>query len=1037
MRILLVILLFVPTLIFAQSFSQQEVLITILVSQVHQAKEIVPDQLRIYHRFSESFLAGTSRDGLKRLKGRGINVQVIDDKPWTDSYAVISETFLKKQNQSLSKYSLPILFKDDDVVVTKGSAGVFHELRKQGISGFEIDRKEIPIDISQTYLPSTFSVMVDSTIDSIISLVSNTTITNYIQGMQNFGTRYCLNSNRENVFKWVGDQFTDLGIADVQYDSFLYASTWQKNVIATIPGTVNPSAEIIVGGHFDSYSSNLSQAPGADDNASGTTAAIEMARVLKLINYQPRLTLRFIGFAAEEVGLKGSYDYAVKARQQWRDIKVMMNYDMIGNRNTSQPDRDVYVVWYSGSEAYSNLHAAMMRTYTTLNPVLTTSYRSGSDSWSFYQKAYKTVFCIEHDFSPYYHSPNDLIQYLEIPYARDIIKSGLAMLLTLDQLPPSVTGVQVFDRGKGNSLFVQWDSAAVPDFQIYKISVGKSPGVYDAFHSTTKRSIILNGLEEGVTHYVGVSVVDLVGNEGIIVEGTGVPRSVPLSPVGLTTHEVINGIRVNWQKNYEMDLRGYNIYRADYAAADFSRINIQPVRDTTLMDVLLSPGIYYYYVSAVDSTGNESLPSDTVVGVSQSNWKPNMLALNDNGGLNDTLWYGEFAGATDDIDIIIGETELPAKPGTGIFDVRWKIPGTNGTAMDFRNVMSLTESSHVFTVEIQPGPSGYPFTLHWQPDSLTEGEFFLRDELTNGDSIFINMRAESTAVIVDPAINSLQILHYQTPTLTFTAGSGWNLISLPLDIEEKRKLILFPTAISPAYYYEDVYKSNDTIKKCNGYWLKFSSNQMIPLTGRPLIVESVDVIEGWNMIGTISVPVAASSIMCVPSSIVTSQFFGYQSSYIPVDTLKPGKGYWVKVNQPGKLILSVPSYVENINRIKIEENSEFPPFSPPEDFVAEQPELPREFALEQNYPNPFNPSTTIRYELPKESFVTLKVYNVLGQEVATLIDGIQDAGFKSVEFSAEGGSASGGNGSKLSSGLYFYRLAAGDYIAVKKFVLLK
>ncbi len=95
--------------------------------------------------------------------------------------------------------------------------------------------------------------------------------------------------------------------------------------------------------------------------------------------------------------------------------------------------------------------------------------------------------------------------------------------------------------------------------------------------------------------------------------------------------------------------------------------------------------------------------------------------------------------------------------------------------------------------------------------------------------------------------------------------------------------------------------------------------------------------------------------------------------------------------------------------------------------VRDDAGVPRAYALDQNYPNPFNPATTIRYELPKASGVTLKVYNILGQEVATLVDEYQSAGYKSVRF----------NGSGLASGIYVYRLQAGDYVAAKKFVLLK
>lgn len=89
--------------------------------------------------------------------------------------------------------------------------------------------------------------------------------------------------------------------------------------------------------------------------------------------------------------------------------------------------------------------------------------------------------------------------------------------------------------------------------------------------------------------------------------------------------------------------------------------------------------------------------------------------------------------------------------------------------------------------------------------------------------------------------------------------------------------------------------------------------------------------------------------------------------------------------------------------------------------------VPTVYALDQNYPNPFNPSTTIRYSLPATAYVTLRIYNILGQEVASLVDGKQQAGQHVVVF----------EGLKLSSGVYFYHINAGPYSAVKKMVLLK
>lgn len=89
--------------------------------------------------------------------------------------------------------------------------------------------------------------------------------------------------------------------------------------------------------------------------------------------------------------------------------------------------------------------------------------------------------------------------------------------------------------------------------------------------------------------------------------------------------------------------------------------------------------------------------------------------------------------------------------------------------------------------------------------------------------------------------------------------------------------------------------------------------------------------------------------------------------------------------------------------------------------------IPREYAMAQNYPNPFNPTTAINYQLPIESWVTVKVYNILGEEIATLVDELQVAGFKSVTWNAQ----------QLPSGIYFVRMQAGTYSNVKKIVLAK
>jgi agmatine/peptidylarginine deiminase len=96
-------------------------------------------------------------------------------------------------------------------------------------------------------------------------------------------------------------------------------------------------------------------------------------------------------------------------------------------------------------------------------------------------------------------------------------------------------------------------------------------------------------------------------------------------------------------------------------------------------------------------------------------------------------------------------------------------------------------------------------------------------------------------------------------------------------------------------------------------------------------------------------------------------------------------------------------------------------------FVNNESEIVKEFKLYQNFPNPFNPTTNIKFEIPKTGFTTLKVYNAMGREVEVLVSSKLEAGNYNADF----------KGTKLSSGIYFYKLVSGDYTAVKKMVMIK
>jgi hypothetical protein len=160
---------------------------------------------------------------------------------------------------------------------------------------------------------------------------------------------------------------------------------------------------------------------------------------------------------------------------------------------------------------------------------------------------------------------------------------------------------------------------------------------------------------------------------------------------------------------------------------------------------------------------------------------------------------------------------------------------------------------------------------------------------------------------------------------------------------------------------------------------------------------------------------------------------------IVFDLLETKDTIWIA---PGNWIVQdiIPGqYIDNLTILGV------PPFSIPglqtkltDEIVvsvANEETNPNTFSLEQNYPNPFNPSTKIRFTIPsviaretkQSQLVTLKVYDVLGNEVATLVDEEKPAGSNEVEF----------NTSKLSSGIYFYKLQAGSFVETRKMILMK
>ena len=201
------------------------------------------------------------------------------------------------------------------------------------------------------------------------------------------------------------------------------------NVLAKKTGTKYPNQYVIICSHYDDMPSGTT-APGADDNASGSIAVLEAARLLANVNLP--YTIVFATWDEEERGLYGSQAYADTAYAHGDSIIAVLNFDMIAYDGNGDGALDVNT--NSASTPLANDFAQIVSLYQpTLVPQVTTSLSGGSDHQSFQAVGYKAILSIEDnsDFTPYYHTVNDTWASLNKPYFVKMIKAGIAALVTI------------------------------------------------------------------------------------------------------------------------------------------------------------------------------------------------------------------------------------------------------------------------------------------------------------------------------------------------------------------------------------------------------------------------------------------------------------------------------------------------------------------------------------------------------------------------------------------------------------------------------
>lgn len=275
----------------------------------------------------------------------------------------------------------------------------------------------------------------DPFIEAIVANVSPANLAAQVQALQDLGTRYASTTNCEAAGEALYAAFAALGLDDVHFESFAFSAYTSRNVVAEKTGETFPDDILIICSHYDSTSpasTRLTDAPGADDNASGTAAVLEAARVLAVhpLDY----TVRFVAFSAEEWGLYGSRAYAAAARGPGQAIRGVLNLDMIGYADAAPEDLQVFVnqdsAWLADLFATAGPLYGPVTAVKVVDPSIVYS-----DHSPFWDNGYPAFLAIE-DYplaNPYYHRTTDTLATLDPAFFAACARASVGLLAELAQ----------------------------------------------------------------------------------------------------------------------------------------------------------------------------------------------------------------------------------------------------------------------------------------------------------------------------------------------------------------------------------------------------------------------------------------------------------------------------------------------------------------------------------------------------------------------------------------------------------------------------
>jgi len=232
---------------------------------------------------------------------------------------------------------------------------------------------------------------------------------NSLSAFKNRGSRYATGVDASKRLQKEWAKFAE-GRPDISVAPFKHAAFPQESVILTMRGTAEPDKVVVIGGHLDSVAGyGDTPAPGADDNASGTAVAQEVVRALVEGGYKPGKTIKFIAFAAEEAGLRGSADIAAAFKKDGVNVEGMLNMDMVNYRGS---EKDIYFVADNTSAGQNAFLGKLAETYLGYTWGTLKCGYACSDHASWTKNGYPASYSFESTFEQYnpsIHKPVDTL----------------------------------------------------------------------------------------------------------------------------------------------------------------------------------------------------------------------------------------------------------------------------------------------------------------------------------------------------------------------------------------------------------------------------------------------------------------------------------------------------------------------------------------------------------------------------------------------------------------------------------------------------